>query len=70
MKLHITHQVLTHQVLTLILNGPRPASFSLISILFTQSLMTETLIFSGIQTWIVGVEGDHADHYAPSVHIS
>ena len=62
MKLHITHQVF--------LNGPGPASFSLISILFTQSLMTETLIFSGIQTWIVGVEGDHADHYAPSVHIS
>ena len=62
MKLHITHQVF--------LNGPGPASISLISILFTQSLMTETLIFSGIQTWIVGVEGDHADHYAPSVHIS
>ena len=62
MKLHITHQVF--------LNGPGPASFSLISILFTQSLMTETLIFSGIQTWIVGVVGDHADHYAPSVHIS
>ena len=44
------------------LNGPTPASFLCIFVLFKLKFYIKTVGFSGIRTWIVGVEGEHADH--------
>ena len=44
------------------LNGPTPASFLFIFVLFQHNLYRKTVIVSGIRTLIVVVEGEHADH--------
>ena len=43
-------------------NGPTPASFFAYFVFFKQILQKKTEGVSGIQTRIVGVEGEHADH--------
>ena len=43
-------------------NGPTPASFLFIFVLFKHNLYRKTVGVSGIRTRIVGVEGEHADH--------
>ena len=43
--------------------GPTPTSFCLFSFLFRQQFYRKILDFSGIWTWIVGVEGEHANHF-------
>ena len=41
---------------------PTPASFLFILVLFIQKFYRKSIGFSVIQTQIVGVEGEHADH--------
>ena len=43
-------------------NGPATASFCLFSFFSNTNFTEKTVGFSGIQTRIVGVEGDHAEH--------
>ena len=43
-------------------NGPTPASFCLFSFLSNTKFTEKTVGVSGIQSWIVGEEGEHADH--------
>ena len=43
-------------------SGPTPASFLFIFVLFKHNYSEKIVGFSGIQTRIVGVEGEHADH--------
>ena len=42
--------------------GPNPASFCLFSFFSNKNFTEKTVGFSGIRTWIVGVERKHADH--------
>ena len=44
------------------LNGATPASFFIFVLFKHQFYRKKTVGFSGIQTLIVGVEGEHADH--------
>ena len=44
------------------LNGATPASFCLFSFFSNTNFTEKTVDFSGIQTWIVGGEGEHTDH--------
>ena len=44
------------------LNGPTPATFCLFLFFSSTNFTEKTVCFSGIQTQIVGVEGEHADH--------
>ena len=39
-----------------------PGLFLFIFVLFKHNIIEKTLGFSGIRIWIVGVEGEHADH--------
>ena len=43
-------------------NGPTPASFLFIFVLFNNNFYRKIVDLSGIRTRIVGVEGEHADH--------
>ena len=47
----------------LINNGPTPASFCLFSFFSNTNFTEKTVGFSGIQTRIIGVEGEHGDHF-------
>ena len=42
-------------------NGPTLASFRLFSFFLNTNFTEQTVGFSGIRTWIIGVEGEDAD---------
>ena len=44
------------------LSVPNPASFLFIFVIFKHNITDKTVGFSGIQTRIIRVEGEHADH--------
>ena len=44
-----------------------PGLFFCLFLLFPNTNFTETVDFSGIRTWIIGVEGEHADHVTTTV---
>ena len=60
-KWFMAKKLLLHREL-LFFRGAIPGLILLICVLLKHNFFRKTVSFSGIRTWIGGVEGDHADH--------